>query len=84
MTMTIPVEAHRAKRQVLDPCFSKRRVNMMEDYFYEEIERVFDKISQYEKRDEEVPIHELFYCYTVQWSSPLPHRLADIAFEDNY
>jgi hypothetical protein len=65
MTMTIPIDAHKAKRQVLDPVFSKRRINMMEAQLYEEIDRVLFKINQYHTRDEEVPIHELFYCYTV-------------------
>ncbi|KAK7926904.1 hypothetical protein PG985_003902 [Apiospora marii] len=64
MTMTIPVEAHRAKRQVLDPVFSKRRVNMMEDYIYDEIDRIFHKIDECTGKGEEVPLHEMFYCYT--------------------
>lgn len=72
MTMTIPVEAHRAKRQVLDPVFSKRRVNMMEDYIYDEIDRIFHKIDEYTEKGEEVPLHEMFYCYTASLSSPLP------------
>ncbi|RYP39085.1 hypothetical protein DL767_002348 [Monosporascus sp. MG133] len=71
MTMTVPVEAHRAKRQVLDPVFSKRRINMMEDHFYEEIGRVFERISQYQSKGEEVPIHELFYCYSADIVSEL-------------
>lgn len=75
MTMTIPVEAHRAKRQVLDPVFSKRRVNMMEDYFNGEIEKVFDRVNQFAERGEEAPIHELFYCYTVRVFSFLATRL---------
>lgn len=65
MTMTIAPEAHRAKRQVLDPCFSKRRVNMMEESMHSEIGRVFDKVDQYVALGDEVPIHELLYCYTV-------------------
>ncbi|KAK4113198.1 cytochrome P450 [Canariomyces notabilis] len=64
MAFTSPVEKHRVKRQALDPAFSKRRVNMMEDGLYEELEKVFDRIDGYEKRDEEVPISELYYCYT--------------------
>ncbi|KAJ8132254.1 hypothetical protein O1611_g1370 [Lasiodiplodia mahajangana] len=71
MTMTIPIEAHKAKRQVLDPVFSKRRINMMEDQIYREIERILEKFEQYHQRDEEVPIHELFYCYTADIVSEL-------------
>lgn len=37
----------------------------MEDGLYEELELVFDRIRQYEKRGEEVPIMELYFCYTV-------------------
>ncbi|KAI0485717.1 cytochrome P450 [Xylaria cf. heliscus] len=59
-----PVEKHRLKRKTLDPCFSKQRVNMMEDGMYEELELVFDKIDEYERRGEDVPIMELFFCYT--------------------
>ena len=66
MTMTIPIEAHRAKRQVLDPCFSKRRVNMMEGFIQEELGRVFDKVDACQRQESVVPIHEFFYCYTVR------------------
>ncbi|KAI1741372.1 cytochrome P450 [Xylaria scruposa] len=71
MTMTIPVEAHRAKRQVLDPVFSKRRVNAMESSIYDEIDRVFEKVEQFRKNGGEVPIHQLFYCYTADVVSEL-------------
>lgn len=64
ITMTMQVDAHKVKRQTLDPCFSKRRVNTMEDGLYEELELLFAKISEYENRGEEVPIQELYYCYT--------------------
>ncbi|RWA06751.1 hypothetical protein EKO27_g8359 [Xylaria grammica] len=36
----------------------------MEDGMYEELGLVFDKIDNYESRDEDVPIMELFFCYT--------------------
>lgn len=68
--MTIAPEAHRAKRQVLDPCFSKRRVNMMEQFMHAEIGRVFDKMDHYVTMGEDVPIHELLYCYTVLYIYP--------------
>ncbi|KAI3329671.1 cytochrome P450 [Ustulina deusta] len=64
MAFTVPVEKHRQKRKTLDPNFSKQRVNMMEDGLYEELELVFDKIRHYEKRGQEVPIMELYFCYT--------------------
>lgn len=38
---------------------------MMEDTLYEEIERVFAKISEYAKREDIVPIAELYFCFTV-------------------
>ncbi|PYI09625.1 cytochrome P450 [Aspergillus sclerotiicarbonarius CBS 121057] len=63
MAFAIPVEKHRQKRKILDPNFSKHRVGLMKDGLYEELELVFDRISQYEKRGEEVPIMELHICY---------------------
>jgi hypothetical protein len=65
MAFTVPVEKHRQKRKTLDPNFSKQRVNMMEKGLYEELELVFDRIEKYEKLGEEVPIMELYFCYTV-------------------
>lgn len=38
---------------------------MMEDGLYDQLELVFDRIDDYEKRDEDVPIMELYFCYTV-------------------
>ena len=37
----------------------------MEDTLYEELERVFAKISEYARRGDIVPIAELYFCYTV-------------------
>ncbi|KAG9571188.1 hypothetical protein KCU71_g481, partial [Aureobasidium melanogenum] len=71
MTMTIPIEEHRAKRQVLDPCFSKRRVNMMERFIQEELSRVFEKIDDCQRRGAVIPVHEFFYCYTADIVSEL-------------
>lgn len=65
MAFTVPVEKHRIKRKTLDPSFSKHRVGLMEEGLYEELELVFEKIGEYEKRGEEVPIMELYFCYTV-------------------
>jgi hypothetical protein len=70
MAFTVPVEKHRQKRKTLDPNFSKHRVGTMEDGLYEELELVLDKISEYGKRGEEVPIMELYFCYTVSFSYP--------------
>lgn len=69
MAFTVPVEKHKLKRKTLDPNFSKQRVSMMEDGLYDELELVFDKIKGYEKRGEEVPIMELYFCYTVSFFS---------------
>lgn len=38
---------------------------MMEDGLYEELERVFAKISEHGERGDQVPIAELYFCYTV-------------------
>lgn len=65
MAFTVPVEKHKIKRKTLDPNFSKQRVSLMEDGLYEELELVFGKIEEYAKRSEEVPIMELYFCYTV-------------------
>ncbi|KAI0441398.1 cytochrome P450 [Xylaria telfairii] len=64
MAFTVPVEKHRMKRKTLEPNFSKQRINMMEGGLYEELELVFEKIDNYEKAGEEVPIMELYFCYT--------------------
>jgi hypothetical protein len=69
MTMTVPVAAHKAKRQTLEPCFSKRRVNDLEGLLCTEFDRVVNKIKSYESRGEEVPIQDLFYCYTASCPS---------------
>ncbi|RYC61314.1 hypothetical protein CHU98_g4892 [Xylaria longipes] len=59
-----PVEKHRLKRKTLDPCLSKQRVNMMEDGMYEELELVFDKIDDYERRGEDISYHgTIFLLY---------------------
>ena len=73
ITMTIPVHSHKLKRQTLEPCFSKRRINMMADGLYEELEQVFDKIREYGDRGEDVPIQELYYCYTVSHTIKVSH-----------
>ncbi|KAI1636385.1 cytochrome P450 [Biscogniauxia mediterranea] len=64
MAFTVPVDKHRVKRKRLDPHFSKQRVRMMEGVLYEELELVFARINEFAKRSEEVPIMELYFCYT--------------------
>ncbi|KAK3985848.1 Trichodiene oxygenase [Cladorrhinum sp. PSN332] len=64
MAFTVQTEKHRIRRQALDPAFSKRRVNLMEDGLLEELELVFERIDKCAKEGAEVPISELFYCYT--------------------
>ncbi|KAK4223162.1 Trichodiene oxygenase [Podospora fimiseda] len=64
MAFTLQADKHKIKRQALEPAFSKRRVNMMEDGLFEELDLVFDRINNCEKEGSEVPISELFYCYT--------------------
>ncbi|KAI0473333.1 cytochrome P450 [Xylariaceae sp. FL0804] len=64
MAFTVPVEKHKVKRKTLDPNFSKQRVGLMEDGLYDELELVFERIDEYMKRGVEVPIMELYFCYT--------------------
>lgn len=64
LAFTIDIETHRVRRQVLDPSYSKRRVNAMEDTIYQELERVFAKITEYAERGDAVPIAELYFCFT--------------------
>lgn len=68
MAFTIDPEAHKQRRSTIDPNFSKRRVAMMENGIYEELEKVFARITEYGKKGEVVPIAELFFCYTVSWN----------------
>jgi len=75
MAFTVPVEKHRLKRKTLDPNFSKQRVGIMENGLYNELEMVFDRISEYEKKREEVPIMELYFCYTVSSSAHASNRI---------
>ena len=65
ITRIIPVQAHRARRQNLNPCFSKRCVHALEPVLYDELDRVFNKIDAHEQRGQEVPIQDLYHCYTV-------------------
>ena len=78
ITMTMAPEAHKVKRQTLDPSFSKRRVNTMEDGLYEELELLFAKISEYGNKGEEVPIQEMYYCYTVGFAVKAMHQKSGI------
>lgn len=48
----------------------------MEKGLYDELELVFAKIGEYEQRDEEVPIMELYFCYTVRPPLLYPTLLA--------
>lgn len=65
MAFTISIEQHKEKRKTLNPCFSKLCISNMEDLLYEEYDKVVSKIREYEAKDEQVPIAELLYCYTV-------------------
>lgn len=65
LAFTVSIEQHKAKRKTLNPCFSKSSINNMEEKLYEELDLVFAKIREYERKGEEVPIAELLYCYTV-------------------
>lgn len=75
MAFTVPVEKHKQKRKTLEPSFSKKRVGLMEDGLYEELELVFDRIKECERRGEDVPIMELYFCYTV---SGLPKSFQEL------
>ncbi|KAF4997551.1 hypothetical protein FGRMN_3756 [Fusarium graminum] len=54
---------HRQRREMLNPSFSKRRINMLEDLMYEELDRVFEKITEYANKGMVIPIQEAYYCY---------------------
>jgi cytochrome P450 len=63
--MTLDPVKHKRRRELLNPSFSKRRVNMLEHVMYDEIEKVFSRISKLASRGEIIPIQEAYYCYTV-------------------
>ena len=65
MAFTISIDQHKEKRKTLNPCFSKLCISNMEDTLYDEYDKVFSKIKEYERKGEQVPIAELLYCYTV-------------------
>lgn len=65
MAFTISIEQHKEKRKTLNPCFSKLCISNMEEKLYDELDLVFLKIREYERKGEQVPIAELLYCYTV-------------------
>jgi hypothetical protein len=65
MAFTISIEKHKEKRKTLNPCFSKLCVSNMENTLYDELDKVFSKIQECERKGEQVPIAELLYCYTV-------------------
>lgn len=50
---------------MLNPSFSKRRINMLEDLMYEELDRVFEKITEFVNQGKVIPIQEAYYCYAV-------------------
>ncbi|KAM0277611.1 hypothetical protein ACHAO9_012497 [Fusarium lateritium] len=54
---------HRQRREMLNPSFSKRRINMLEDLMYEELDRVFEKITEFVNQGRVIPIQEAYYCY---------------------
>ncbi|GAB1191743.1 hypothetical protein APSETT444_000925 [Aspergillus pseudonomiae] len=64
MAFTISIDQHKEKRKTLNPCFSKLCISNMEDTLYDEYDKVFSKIKEYERKGEQVPIAELLYCYT--------------------
>lgn len=53
---------------MLDSSYSKRRINMMKNTIYEELERVFAMISEYVKREDIVSIAKLYFCFTVNYA----------------
>jgi cytochrome P450 len=57
---------HRQRREMLSPSFSKRRINMLEDLMYDELDRVFEKITEFVNQGRVIPIQEAYYCYAVR------------------
>ena len=63
--MSLDPVKHRQRRELLNPSFSKRRVNMLEHIMYDEMDKIFTKVSAIAHRGEVVPLQEVYYCYTV-------------------
>ncbi|KAF7502392.1 hypothetical protein GJ744_005858 [Endocarpon pusillum] len=64
LSMSLDPVKHRQRRELLNPSFSKRRVNMLEHIMYDEMDRIFTKVSAIAHRGEVVPLQEVYYCYT--------------------
>ncbi|KAI1975531.1 hypothetical protein LOZ55_004632 [Ophidiomyces ophidiicola] len=65
LSMTLDPEKHnKHRREILNPSFSKRRVHLLENIMYEEMDKVFEKILPVIENNEPVPIQDAYYCYT--------------------
>ncbi|KAK0613232.1 cytochrome P450 [Immersiella caudata] len=64
LSMLFDIAVHRRRRETLNPCFSKRRVLMLEDLMYNELEQLLDRAADYIDKGKPVPIQDAYYCYT--------------------
>ncbi|OXV07329.1 hypothetical protein Egran_04906, partial [Elaphomyces granulatus] len=64
LSMSLDPVKHRRRKEILNPCFSKRRVFMLQHIMYEEMDKVFASVSALAEKGEPVPIQDAYYCYT--------------------
>ncbi|KAF4997554.1 hypothetical protein FGRMN_3759 [Fusarium graminum] len=64
ISMLFDIDEHKKRRETLNPSFSKRRILLLEDLMYEELEKVMTRAMPYIERKEPLPIQDAFYCFT--------------------
>ncbi|OQE24211.1 hypothetical protein PENFLA_c010G02605 [Penicillium flavigenum] len=64
LSMSLDPAKHKRRKELLNPCFSKRRVHQLQHTMYEEMAKVFSKLSAVADKGEPVPIQDAYYCYT--------------------
>lgn len=65
ISMLFDISEHKKRRETLNPSFSKRRILLLEDLMYEELEKVMSYAMPYIERKEPLPIQDAYYCFTV-------------------
>ncbi|RBQ68277.1 hypothetical protein FVER14953_05538 [Fusarium verticillioides] len=64
ISMLFDISEHKKRRETLNPSFSKRRILLLEDLMYEELEKVMSHAMPYIERKEPLPIQDAYYCFT--------------------
>ncbi|PGH13222.1 hypothetical protein AJ79_03780 [Helicocarpus griseus UAMH5409] len=64
LSMSLDPVKHKRRKELLNPCFSKRRVHLLQHIMYEEMQKVFEKLSAAAESEQAVPIQDAYYCYT--------------------